>query len=58
MLNNDFNILYLVQGDYRSKLEDCYKQIKDLIYLSYKEKLPGNNNVFFIINKYIILYLL
>lgn len=36
-----FKVLYLVQGDYKSNLEPCIKQLEDYLYLSYKEPQQG-----------------
>jgi hypothetical protein len=39
---NNFKVLYLVQGDYYSKLPAHYKeQMTDLLFLSYKEQQSG-----------------
>lgn len=41
-IRKEFKIIYLVQGDYFSKLESCYSQFEELIYLSFKEKIDGS----------------
>jgi hypothetical protein len=38
---SEFRVIYLVQGDYQSKMEPCYNQLVDLLYLSFKEMPIG-----------------
>lgn len=40
--SSNFEIIYLVQGDYKTNLPHWYQNMKNMIYLSYKENISGN----------------
>lgn len=46
---DSLKVLYLVQGDFLSKLPGWYKELRDMIYLSYVNKTSGYASQLFVI---------